>query len=265
MENQPLPNTLEDLQPKVSRSSDFLGSTKFKRYPSYRDLKLYFNGTTRPTAHNIYTIPPTDGSFSEHGSIRATQVKSTLLDNLDNSIPNSEQKHTVDLKELMNFIQQTSTTSNSTRLGNETEKSSLSSCQSNTLSRGTTHVRSLIHMSPSTSFANQLTNAGPSYIAYSSPSLEGENDMFTVELNNEVTVESADLARVARPSFAYARNLSSWAPKVASICHVLQLNENISIETSPQQEFNFDLQLRYKQFKLYIRLRHWLMTGSLFI
>lgn len=210
VQERPLPNSLDDLQSNKLQCSSSNSTATFRRYPSYRDLKSYCRSqANQMSGGNIYTIPPTDGTPSDGTSMRLTTQRKSNLDYMpENQQHTSAVGRNVNMTELMNLIQQqqqTSISSTSTRLGNETEKSSVSSSESNTLSRNQV---SLIQMSPSTSFvhtAHMPFNQQPSYIAYSGPNLENDGDIFTVELNNEVTVESSDPVRVVRPSFIFPR------------------------------------------------------------
>lgn len=131
----------------------------------------------------------------------------------------------VNIQELMDMIQQqqqTSLSSNNTRMsGNDTEKSSLSSDNgvvgggSGSGGHSNGNV-SLVQLTPSTSFVHTSSvqvgsstgrNMHQSYIAYSSPSLENDADIYgrrMDELNNEVvTVEVGEQPPVLRPTYVF--------------------------------------------------------------
>ncbi|KAJ6216397.1 hypothetical protein RDWZM_007554 [Blomia tropicalis] len=209
--DSPLPNKddLDDLKASSRCSSN----VSFQRYPSYQNLKgnSHNHNNNRSIGNNIYAISPnTSLSHSDHGSIERTKVKRVEVDSNSHfdydPIP-GHNTHSVDLKDLMSLIQQTSTTTmnhHNARFGDEMDKSSLPS-PNHTLSENI-NGRSLIRIS-SQSF---MASSRPTFVAYNGLRMDEEPNIVGLELNNEVEEQTAvaeigDHIRVMRPTFVYSQ------------------------------------------------------------
>lgn len=185
VDQKPLPNTIDDLDDGkyCKNTSSTLSS---KQYPSYQDIKVYRVSQPLSTGSNVYTINRTENGTN--GVMTDAQLLKSNFEYQPNQTFTKNTLENVNIKDMMNFIQHNSFSQSSTR--NETDKSSLSSTsRNNSLSRNITD-HSLIQMSPSTSFIAMNPNNKQTYVAYNNEMNSDINDLFTVELDNEFTVEN---------------------------------------------------------------------------